>query len=316
MAKQSAKGKGAAARRAPPPDARPPVVAQTTSSTGGAPLWGPRAGTARDFKPRTLAGQTAQRLREDIIRNRFQPGERLTIEKLTASYQVGTSPLREALFQVAGDGLVRVEDHKGFVVAPLNVGEMLDVSSLRAYLEINAIRRSIENGGEDWETGVLSAEHRLTRAEARLVAASGDEVTLAEDEWEKRHREFHYALCSACGSPWLLHFFDALYDQLERYRRHLWRYKDRARDADDQHEQIKHAALARDAERAVALLTEHFKRQAELTIAPATDVRTRIVVSSASNADAAGREATPPPDGRQVRPIKRASSTRAAPGKN
>jgi DNA-binding GntR family transcriptional regulator len=234
----------------------------------GVPLWGPRAGTSRDLKPRTLAGQTAQRLREDIIRNHLHPGERLTIEKLTTSYQVGTSPLREALFQVAGDGLVRVEDHKGFVVAPLNFGEMLDVSSLRAYLEMNAIRRSIENGGEDWETGVLSACHRLTRAEARLEGATGDELSLAEDEWEQRHREFHAALCSACGSPWLLHFFDALYDQLERYRRHYWRYAERARGADDQHEQIKNAAIARDADRVVALLAEHFRRQAELTIEP------------------------------------------------
>lgn len=247
----------------------PPGSAVPPSMHNGVPLWGPRAGIARDLKPRTLAGQTAQRLREDIIRNRLHPGERLTIEKLTASYEVGTSPLREALFQVAGDGLVRVEDHKGFVVAPLNFGEMLDVSSLRAYLEMNAIRRSIENGGEDWETGVLAACHRLTRAEARLEGASGDELTLAEDEWEQRHREFHAALCSACGSPWLLHFFDALYDQLERYRRHYWRYAERARGADDQHEQIKNAAIARDADRVVALLAEHFRRQAELTIEPA-----------------------------------------------
>jgi len=258
----------------PAPAVKPPAptfgMVAGSSNVDGVPAWGPRAGTPRDLSPRTLAGQTAQRLRQDIIRNRFQPGERLTTEKLASAYQVGTSPLREALFQVAGDGLVRVEDHKGFVVAPLNFGEMLDVSSLRAYLEMNAVRASIERGGEGWETAVLSAEHRLKKAEERLDGAAGDELALAEDEWEQRHREFHFALCSACGSPWLLHFFHALYDQLERYRRHLWRYQERARDADDQHEKIKDAALARDAERATLLLTEHFRRQAELTIVPAS----------------------------------------------
>ena len=286
------------------PQPRPPSPPVIPFPVGPMPPWGPRAGTARDSKPRTLAGQTAQTLRQDIIRNRFQPGERLTIEKLAARYGVGTSPLREALFQVAGDGLVRVEDHKGFVVAPLNFGEMLDVSSLRAYLEINALRKSIEHGGEDWETGVLSAEHRLKRAEMRLLDAAGDELAGAEDDWERRHREFHFALCSACGSPWLLHFFDALYDQLERYRRHFWRYQERARGADDQHQQIRNAAVSRDAAKAVALLTEHFREQAELTLPeppaprePARKNRAAVV----RDPKPAGRS-----DRRQPRPVRKA----------
>ncbi len=229
--------------------------------------WGPRAGAGGNGSPKTLAGQTAQRIREDIIQNRLAPGERMTIDKLSMRYAVGASPLREALFQVVGDGLVRVEDHKGFVVAPLSEGEMLDVSSLRAYLEMIALRHSIDSGGEDWEATILVADHRLKSAEARLLRVHGDEERIkAEDEWELRHREFHFALCSACGSPWLLHFFDALYDQLERYRRHFWRYAERARGADDQHEQIKAAALARDADGAEVLLREHFRRQAELTL--------------------------------------------------
>lgn len=232
--------------------------------------WGPRVGATRGNEPRTLAGQTAQQLRRDIICNRFQPGERLTIEKLANRYAVGTSPLREALFQVAGDGLVHVVDHKGFVVAPLDPREMLDVSSLRAYLEINALQRSIKQGDDNWEAAVLAAAHRLTKAEARLTGSSRD-ASDAQDEWEQRHREFHYALCSACGSPWLLHFFDMLYDQLERYRRHLWRYDERVRDADDQHEQLKNAALARDARTARRVLKEHFRRQAELTTVPQRD---------------------------------------------
>jgi DNA-binding GntR family transcriptional regulator len=238
-------------------------------SIDGLMPWGPRAGMPRDAKPRTLAGQTAQRLRQDIIRNRLQPEERLTVEKLSALYGVGSSPVREALFQVAGDGLVHFEDHRGFIVAPLNFGEMLDVSSLRANLEIHALRGSIEHGGEEWETRVLAAEHRIKKAEARLIGSAGDDLARAENEWEERHREFHYALCSACGSPWLLHFFHALYDQLERYRRHYWRYAQRASGADDQHEQIRIAALGRNADLATRLLTEHFHRQAELTLAAA-----------------------------------------------
>ncbi|WP_428572060.1 GntR family transcriptional regulator [Ramlibacter sp.] len=240
------------------------------AAAGQSAPWGPRAGIPRGAESRTLAGRTAQRIREDIVRNRLAPGERLTNEKLAARYEVGTSPLREALFQVAGDGLVRIEDHKGFVVAPIELAEMWDVSSLRAYLEINAMRRSIALGGEAWEAAVLTADHRLAKAERRLLDASAAQLADAEDEWERRHREFHFALCSACESPWLLYFFDTLYDQLERYRRHFWQYRERAGGADDQHRQIRDAALDRDAERATQLLTQHFERQAELSALSAT----------------------------------------------
>jgi DNA-binding GntR family transcriptional regulator len=264
----------------PPPKETPPAPT----------AWGPRAGIARDARPRTLAGQTALRIRQDIIRNRFEPGERLTIEKLAALYQVGASPLREALFQAAGDGLVRIEDHKGFVVAPLHLAEMWDVSSLRAYLEIGALQRSIELGGEEWETAVLIAEHRIGKAEARLLGAGAGDLPAAEDEWEARHREFHYALSSACGSPWMLHFFDALYDQLERYRRRFWRYQERAGSADDQHRKIKDAALQRDAALATRLLTEHFQRQAELSAVASEQAGAEPAVKAA----AAGKAKTAP----------------------
>lgn len=262
---------------------RPPSVAPLT------PPWGPKAGTARGAEPRTLAGQTAQRLRDDIVHSRLQPGERLTIDKLARRYGVGTSPLREALFQVAGDGLVRLEHHKGFVVAPLSEGEMHDIASLRACLEVNALQRSIEHGGDEWEAAVVTASHRLAKIDARLLeAGSGDDPSVL-DEWEVRHRAFHHALCSACGSPWLLHFFDALYDQMERYRRALWRYEDRVRDAGEEHERIKNAALARDAEKAVALLKEHFRRQAMLTSVPAAPAARSRVARRAVASKRAGR---------------------------
>jgi len=226
--------------------------------------WGPGLHPARDETPKTLAGRVAQQLRRDIIRHRFEPGERLQFEKLSKLYSVGTSPLREALFQVAAQGLVVAEDHKGFFVAPIQFDEMLDVSNLRANLETYAIRGSIREGREDWEVDLIAAFHRLKRA-GLAVAEDQDDDDL-RTEWEDRHRAFHYALCKGCGSPWLLHFFDELYDHMERYRRYFWKYAERAVAADSEHEAIMKAALDRDEERAASLLQAHFEKQARLTM--------------------------------------------------
>ncbi len=227
-------------------------------------MWGPSLHFARDKVPKTLAGRVAQQLRLDIIRHRLEPGERLQFEKLSKLYDVGTSPLREALFQVAAQGLVVAEDHKGFFVAPIQFDEMLDVSNLRANLETYAIRGAIRDGREEWEVDLLAAFHRLKRA--GLAVSANQEDDEGRTEWENRHREFHYALCKGCGSPWLLHFFDELYDHMERYRRYFWKYAERAVAADSEHEAIMKAALDRDEERAANLLQAHFQKQARLTM--------------------------------------------------
>ncbi|MBR1221602.1 FCD domain-containing protein [Bradyrhizobium sp. U87765 SZCCT0131] len=224
--------------------------------------WGP--GPTRGEVPKTLAGRVAQQLRQDIIRHRLEPGERLQFEKLSKLYDVGTSPLREALFQVAAQGLVMAEDHKGFFVAPIHFDEMFDVSKLRANLECFAIRGAIREGKEDWEVDLLAAFHRLKRA--GLAVTPGEEDEDKRTEWEDRHRDFHYALCKGCGSPWLLHFFDELYDHMERYRRYFWKYAERAVAADSEHEAIMKAALDRDEDLAASLLQAHFERQAKLTM--------------------------------------------------
>lgn len=226
--------------------------------------WGPGVHTARDQMPKTLAGRVAQQLKIDIIRHRFDPGERLQFEKLSKLYNVGTSPLREALFQVAAQGLVVAEDHKGFFVAPVHFDEMLDVSNLRANLETFALRGAIREGREDWEVDLIAAFHRLKRAGISVAADQEDDTK--RTEWEDRHRDFHYALCKGCELPWLLHFFDELYDHMERYRRYFWKYAERAVAADSEHEAIMQAALDRDEERATGLLQSHFQKQAKLTM--------------------------------------------------
>lgn len=239
-------------------------------------LWGPGVNPSRE-EPRTLAGRVARQLRLDIIRHKLEPGERLQFDKLGKLYKVGVSPLREALFQVAAQGLVVAEDHKGFFVAPIHLDEMMDVSNLRANLETYALSGSIRDGREDWEVDLIAAFHRLKRAGISVSVNKEDDDQ--RTEWEDRHRDFHYALCKGCGSPWLLHFFSELYDQMERYRRYFWKYAERAVAADSEHEAIMKAALDRDEKRATELLQAHFRRQAKLTLSLRNKVQRAVAAA-------------------------------------
>ena len=77
---------------------------------------------------KTLVESSYNRLRSDIIAGKLAPGAKLRIEELREDYQIGASPLREALNRLAGEGFVTVEEQRGFKVAPVSLDDLQDLS--------------------------------------------------------------------------------------------------------------------------------------------------------------------------------------------
>jgi DNA-binding GntR family transcriptional regulator len=192
-------------------------------------------------------------LKADIISGIRKPGERLRIGLLTEIYEVGATPLREALQRLTADGLVRSEGNKGFCVAPLDPAEFNDLNIARTCLETEAIRRSVLLGDDDWEARVVLAAWKSRKADAALLAG---EITTAT--WGHTNYALHAATVSACGSQWLLRVRDTLYDQCERYRRAALSRTPINRDLVNEHANIADAVIQRNAELACELVSEHY----------------------------------------------------------
>ncbi len=184
-------------------------------------------------EPKTLVEGAYRQLRRDIIEGRHPPGEKLRVEHLKDQYQVGAGTLREALALLVSDSLVVAQGQRGFRVSPISLSDIEDITRTRVLLECEALRQSMATGDEGWEADVVSAFHRLTRAEEKLAS----DVEGAVNEWEERNRLFHEKLIAACPSRWTRQFLGVLYQQSERYRRisvltrpvprdHRARYKD------------------------------------------------------------------------------------------
>jgi DNA-binding GntR family transcriptional regulator len=206
--------------------------------------------------PKTLVEGAYRQLRRDIIEGRHPPGEKLRVEHLKDQYEVGAGTLREALALLVSDSLVVAQGQRGFRVAPISLSDIEDITRTRVLLECEALRQSIAAGDEAWEGDVVSAFHRLTRAEEKLVS----DVVGAVNEWEERNRIFHEKLIAACPSRWTLQFLGVLYQQSERYRRISVLNRPVPRDVHDEHEQIFNATIARDSKRATKLLAGHVTR--------------------------------------------------------
>ncbi len=213
-------------------------------------------------EPKTLVEGAYQRLRRDIIEGVHPPGEKLRVEHLKDHYDVGAGTLREALLLLVTDALVVAQGQRGFRVAPISIEDFEDITRTRILLETEALRQSIALGGEDWEAGIVAAFHRLSRAEQKLGDQEDYAHTAAED-WEKRNRAFHDALIAASPSRWIRHFQNILYQQSERYRRISLFRRPIPRDVHAEHEALFDATMARDADRATAILAEHILRTLE-----------------------------------------------------
>ena len=162
---------------------------------------------------KTLASDIAHRMRNEIVTCRLKPGEVLKFDTLRLAYGASFTTLREALTCLAAEGLVVAEEQRGFKVAPISLADLIDLTRARILIEVDLIRRSIENGDDDWEIAVISTIHRLGIIEGRAVEDYAD-----NPEWKVAHREFHESLVAACGSPTLLGIRQSLFERAERYR--------------------------------------------------------------------------------------------------
>jgi DNA-binding GntR family transcriptional regulator len=205
--------------------------------------------------PRTFAQAVQARLAEEILCGRLAPGTRLRLQSLCETYEVSMSPLREALSGLAGRRLVAQEGQRGFRVATATPDDLRDVTETRIHIETLALRLSIEQGGDEWEAGILAAHHRLERRQRH------DDL-LIDELWEKLHRSYHISLISACGLPRLLEFYEALTDNFDRYRRLAVLSAGRHPRPKAAHGAIVKAALARDTVRATKLLSVHVRDSA------------------------------------------------------
>ncbi len=208
----------------------------------------------------TLASSAYGALRQAIILGTLVPGERLRIRALCEQFDVGLSPLREALSRLSSEGLVSQEDHRGFAVAPLDLAGLDGLLRARCWLNEIGLRESIRHGGPEWEEAVLLRFHRLSRTPRH----TGEDRRARNPAWEQAHQAFHAELVAACRSEWLTGFCQQLFEAAERYR-HVARMAGVARPPNEQeHRAIMEAAIARDADKAVALLNRHFERTADL----------------------------------------------------
>jgi DNA-binding GntR family transcriptional regulator len=202
--------------------------------------------------PKTTRTQEVyEALRADLLNARVAPGEKLQAAALGKRFAVSLSVVREALTRLAEQGLLVQTAQRGFRAATLSEDDLADLTRLRVQIETLAVRESILLGDVEWETRVVSTHYALERTPLEV------NDSLNED-WAIRHRDFHEALLSGCGSPRLMALTSALRESAEMYRRWYWNLLPHPhRDLEAEHRELKDLVLAGEADRAATALADH-----------------------------------------------------------
>jgi len=208
----------------------------------------------------TLARVTYERLRADVLAGRWLPGRKLLMHELRGHYQVGASPLREALNRLASEGWVVHNDQRGFLVAQATAAQLDDLVKTRIAVESLALQQAFERRDPAWEEQLVLSFHRMSRISRSASPDSYEE----NPAWERHHRDFHHALLEGCGSELLLNFCTELYDQAYRFRQLAARAAYKQRNELDEHRAIFDAVMSGQLAQAQQLLAEHYRQTASI----------------------------------------------------
>jgi DNA-binding GntR family transcriptional regulator len=158
---------------------------------------------------RSAADEIAERIRGRILIGELKPSVRLTLREMGAEFGSSATPARDAVQRLLAEGLAVQEGQKTVVVAPMTVGEFVDIMEIRIILEPRALELSIPR---------LTAED-FTEARQILRRMAKSHLPFAFSEM---HRMFHMVLYRHSGRPRMLEAIERQYAHLARYLSAHW----------------------------------------------------------------------------------------------
>ena len=190
-----------------------------------------------------------------LFEGRLQPGERLRVEHLAKTYEVSVTPVREALVELAGLGLIDLQPNRGAVVRPFGPRQLREFSQLRRILESEATRNACGR----------IAPYELTALAtglSALVAAPRSPKWSAETR--RMDTQLHELIAQRCGNERLayeLARYSVLFRMLRdtHHRRRTSRANYAQMEENSEHLAIVQALQAQNADAAAVAMSVHIQ---------------------------------------------------------
>jgi len=147
-----------------------------------------------------LPDEVASYVRKMILAGKVRPGEFVRIERIAEAVGVSTTPVREGLLKLCGEGFVKTVPRRGYVVAPFTKQDVRDLFWAHALLAGELASRAAGNithtDLDELATILRDHQKAIAHGDADDVAALG--------------HAFHRRVNAAAGSPRLVRLLDSV----------------------------------------------------------------------------------------------------------
>jgi DNA-binding GntR family transcriptional regulator len=203
----------------------------------------------------SLREQALSTIKQGILDSRYSPGSLLSENQLAEELQISRTPIREAMRELAGSGLVRILPQRGIIVSELSMQDVVEVYQLREQLECFAIRIAAGRLSPA-DAEVLRTDHREAvehMRSGRLQAAYDSSVRM------------HARIIELAQNNRLVQFMNQLGDQVHRFGMLTLRHG-RVEPALTEHGEIIDALIRHDADSAETLMRQHLRADRDLAL--------------------------------------------------
>jgi DNA-binding GntR family transcriptional regulator len=194
----------------------------------------------------STTGSIVEALTRAIVEHRLQPGSKLAEQKLADHFGVSRTLVRQALFQLAQNRLIRLEPARGAFVASPSVDEARQVFAVRRMLETEMTRAFVRTVSPERIQALRDHLAREKQAVAREDVPGRTELL----------GDFHVRMAELMGNQVLAQLLGELISRCAlitlMYQTHA-----AAEHSSDEHAAIIEALEAGDETRAVTLMDEH-----------------------------------------------------------
>jgi DNA-binding GntR family transcriptional regulator len=200
-----------------------------------------------------ISDKLREKIEEQIATGELSPGSALDEASLVDKHGVSRTPVREAMIQLAADGLIEIRPRRGAIVASIGPARLIEMFEVMAELEAMC--------------GRLAAR-RMTDAERVELQAAHEACESARaqqdtDRYFYCNEQFHAAIYAGSHNKYLSEQALQLHRKLRPYRRLQLRVRNRMGVSFKEHECIVNLIAAGDAEGTANALRDHVIVQGE-----------------------------------------------------
>ncbi|MFD8071242.1 GntR family transcriptional regulator [Streptomyces sp. NPDC059718] len=202
-------------------------------------LGGQRSGSYREL--------VADALRAALVAGELRPGEVHSVPALAARFGISATPVREALLDLAKEGLLDPVPNKGFRVTAVSERQLDEYTHIRSLIEVPTVTGLAS-------TADATALEALRPAAEEIVtaAAAGDLIAYVEAD-----RRFHLGLLALAGNEHLVEVVGDLRKRSRLYGLTALAERGLLRASAEEHLELLDALLARDGAAVQAVMTRH-----------------------------------------------------------